>query len=155
MVPCLVYFALIGVGSFLLGRIVPKKYFHWDRFPYRSFVWEREGAVYQKLGIRRWQNRIPDMSRYVPNWIPPKRIVGSVDTERLEIMLRETCVAEWIHWLLCILGFGCLWLWPGKGGIVTALVYALGNLPFILVQRYNRPRLQKLWIKKKKREDKP
>lgn len=149
---CLVYLALIGVGSFLLGRAVPKKCFRWDRFPYRAMAWEREGAVYQMLGIRRWQNRIPDMSRYLPEWMPAKSISGGADTGELEIMLRETCVAEWIHWLLCVLGGGCLWLWPGMGGVLTSVLYALGNLPFILVQRYNRPRLHRLWKKRKERE---
>ena len=39
-----------------------------------------------------------------------------------------------------------LFIWPGVGGIVAALVYIfVGNLPFVIIQRYNRPRLQKLY----------
>ena len=40
-----------------------------------------------------------------------------------------------------------LWLslWPGWGGaIVLAVWVLLANLPFILIQRYNRPRLMRL-----------
>ena len=36
-------------------------------------------------------------------------------------------------------------LWPGWGGaIVLAVWVLLANLPFILIQRYNRPRLMRL-----------
>ena len=39
----------------------------------------------------------------------------------------------------------CLRLWPGWGGVlVWAVWFLLGNLPFILIQRYNRPRLLRL-----------
>lgn len=149
MKACLIYLALIGAGSFILGRILPKRWFHWDRFPYRSFGWEREGNVYQKLNIRRWQNRIPDMSRILPGIMPAKRITGRVNVGQLETMLRETCVAEWIHALLGALGLGCLRLWPGPGGAAVSVLYLLGNLPFILVQRYNRPRLVRLLGRRK------
>ena len=38
-----------------------------------------------------------------------------------------------------------LWLWPGWcGAIVLAVWVLLANLPFILIQRYNRPRLMRL-----------
>ena len=52
--------------------------------------------------------------------------------------------AECIHLLLPLAGLYCLRLWPGAGGIVVTLLYFLGNLPFVLIQRYNRPRLQRL-----------
>ena len=36
-------------------------------------------------------------------------------------------------------------IWPGAGGVLITVIYiVLGNLPFIIIQRYNRPRLQKL-----------
>ena len=65
----------------------------------------------------------------------------------------ETCVAELTHALLCIAGLALLWLWPGTGGIVLFALYVLlGNIPFILIQRYNRPRLQKLLRAAERRE---
>jgi len=53
-------------------------------------------------------------------------------------------VAELIHVLLCLSGVYCIVLLAGAGGLVIAVLNVLGNLPFILVQRYNRPRLAKL-----------
>ena len=57
------------------------------------------------------------------------------------LMLQETCVAELIHFLLCIGGLRCLWLWNGVGGVWISLLKILGNLPYIIIQLNNLPRL--------------
>ena len=60
-------------------------------------------------------------------------------------MLQETCVAEFIHVLLSILGFGAVFIVGGAWGWIISIVYFLaGNLPYIIIQRYNRPRLLRL-----------
>ena len=60
-------------------------------------------------------------------------------------MIRETCTAEVVHLAVGLTGLRCFWLWPGVGGLVIVLIHGvLLNLPFILIQRYNRPRLMKL-----------
>lgn len=41
-------------------------------------------------------------------------------------------------------------LWRGIGGVAFAAVYILlGNVPFVIIQRYNRPRLQRLYDRRK------
>lgn len=141
---CACYLALIGVLAFFAGRIVPKRWFRADLFPYRSYSFEEEGRLYNKLKIRYWQNKVPDMSKILPRLIPAKSLSGAYE-ERLPRMLQETCVAEMTHILLCFAGLYCLRLWPGAGGAAIALINVLIlNLPFILIQRYNRPRLMKL-----------
>ena len=72
------------------------------------------------------------------------------------MMIQETCVAEIVHIAVSILGLRCLWMWPGAGGVTVTVIYILLlNLPFILIQRYNRPRLirlqQKLLSRKKQK----
>ena len=59
-------------------------------------------------------------------------------------MIQETCAAELTHLLAAVAGLWCLHLWPGAGGITVAAVFALINMPFILIQRYNRPRFLRL-----------
>ena len=59
-------------------------------------------------------------------------------------MIEETLRGKWTHILLSIAGLGLLKIWSGVGGVCITIIYiVLGNLPFIVVQRYNRPRLQK------------
>ncbi len=142
---CACYLALIGILSFPAGRIIPKRWFHPERFPYRSYPFEDEGRFYNRFRIHVWQNKVPDMSRILPKCIPPKSLSGNF-RERLPRMLQETCVAELTHALLCLAGLYCIRLWPGAGGIVIAGINIfILNMPFILIQRYNRPRLLKLY----------
>lgn len=143
---CFCYLAILGVFSFALGRMLPKGWFHGDRFPFHSFPFERDGKIYEKLNIKRWQKKVPDMSRILPKVMPPKRM-GADYAVRLPRMVQETCVAELIHSLLCICALACLDLWQGVGGIIVTLVYILANLPFIFIQRYNRPKLMRVMEK--------
>ena len=58
---------------------------------------------------------------------------------------QETCVAECVHWALTLLSAGIFFLWRSGWAALLWLVYnVLGNVSFIVIQRYNRPRLQKL-----------
>ena len=58
-----------------------------------------------------------------------------------------------MHTASCLLGLAFLWLWPGWGGAAMLTVWVLlANLPFILIQRYNRPRLVRLAALLQKRE---
>lgn len=149
---CIVYIAAIGILGFILGRLVPKRWFDYTRFPYRAAAFERDGQIYEVLGIRRWQNRVPDMSRIFPHLMPPKRMTAHLDAQTLLVMIRETCVAELTHWLLLFAGLAIPAIWPGAWGIAVCAVYCIfGNLIFILIQRYNRPRLVRLYARRNKK----
>lgn len=112
-------------------------------FPYRSYFFERDGRFYDRLHIKKWQNRVPDMSRIFPRLMPRKQIKGA-DHAYLTEMIQETCVAELIHLLLCMTGLYCIRLWPETGGTVIAALNILGNMVFVIIQRYNRPRFMGL-----------
>ena len=74
-----------------------------------------------------------------------KKLEGRPDEDTLRQMINETCIAELTHFLLCFTGLAVFRLWPGAGGLVVWLIYCLlGNLPFIIIQRYNRPRFLRL-----------
>ena len=142
---CFIYFAVIGVIGFLFGRIVPSRWVDFEKIPYKCADFEDNGEIYLKLHIKKWQNRVPDMSRIFPGLVPPKCMNRRKGKENILLMLKETCVAELVHWLLCILGLGCFFILDGWYGLCLYLLYAgLGNLPFIMIQRYNRPRLRKI-----------
>ena len=146
---CMIHFAVTGVCGFVVGRILPKDWFQADLFPYASYPFEQDGCIYRHIGIHKWHNKVPDMSRIFPKRMPAKKLNGQVSPAQLLVMIQETCVAEMIHGILMLTGFGCVHLWSGSGGWILALVNALlGNLPFVLIQRYNRPRLNRLYRRK-------
>lgn len=148
---CLLYIALSGMLFFLLGRILPKRMFRPDLFPYHAWKVENGGRLYYKIKINRWQAIVPDMSRLLPGFMPAKRLLHRPSDAQLMRMIRETCVAELIHVFLCVSGIALFWIWPGMGGIILYILYVvLGNLPFILIQRYNRPRLQAMLVANRK-----
>lgn len=144
MLKCLIYLAAIGLVSFLIGRILPKSWFRFDAALFRPFSFEKNGKIYVKLGVKKWKERVPDMSRIVPFIMPSKKLPKTVDCAQLSLMLQETCIAEWIHAALCIAGAGCIFLWKGVGGWIIFILNIIGNLPFIIIQRYNRPKLVRL-----------
>lgn len=153
---CLMYMALLGVLATPAGRLIAKARLDPDRFPYKSLPFEAEGKFYEKLGIRRWKDLLPDMSRVLTRTLPEKKVSLRDDGQRMEALIHETCVAECVHGILCVLGLGMLAIWPGPGGaVVTAAYILLGNLPFMLIQRYNRPRLRRLLEKKQRRPKSP
>ena len=104
-----------GVLSFCVGQALPRRWFHPDAFPFRPFAWEKGGKIYERLGVRRWKDLLPDMSRIVPGVVKKKASLNRTP-EAMALLVRETCEAEAVH-------------------------YVLGNLLFVIIQRYNRPRL--------------
>lgn len=149
---CTLYLAAIGVALFLFGRILPKKIFKHDSILFCSFRFEKGGHIYDALHIRKWKDGFPDMSVLLPALIPSKKLPKVLTTAQIESMIQETCVAEWIHELLCLFGFGCVFLWKGIGGWLVSTLYALGNLPYIIIQRYNRPKFVRLLKKLQAKE---
>lgn len=142
---CLAYMAAWGILCFPLGRLINRLHPSWEKPPFRTMDWERGGAAYELIGVRAWKNLAPDVSRFFPQIVPRKGFDGRPDAAKLEDMLLETCVAETVHWLLSLTGLIMLWLWPGAGGVAVYAVYViLGNLPFIVIQRYNRPRFARM-----------
>lgn len=154
LLKCFFYLSVIGLIFFLLGRLMPKKWMCYDQFPYRSFPFEKNGRLYQALGIQSWREKLPDMSKIFPAMMPSKRLPKKATALQLERMVQETCVAELVHDLLCVSGFGCVFLWKGAGGWLAALLYVAGNIPFTMIQRYNRPKLVRIMRKLKTREEK-
>lgn len=153
LLKCACYLALTGTVGFFVGRLIPKEWLKPETGWFRGFSFEKNGAVYEKLGIRKWHKKVPDMSRILPALMPAKNLSGDYG-ERLPVMIQETCVAEIVHITVSIAGLRCLWMWPGVGGVtVTAIHIILLNLPFILIQRYNRPRLIRLQKKLEKKKE--
>ncbi len=148
---CICYLTALAILSHFFGEALPRRHFHPMRAPWKSAKWEKDGKIYDRLAIRRWMPHMPDMSRVLPDMVK-KELGDRPNATHVDQLIRETCVAEVIHDALAILGFGCVLLWKKAGGWIIALLFALGNLPFILIQRYNRPRLLRLHARLLQRE---
>jgi glycosyl-4,4'-diaponeurosporenoate acyltransferase len=143
--------AFIGAFSHYIGQLLPRKNFDFTAPPYASFAWEQDGMIYTRLKIQFWKDKVPDMSQYVKSMFR-KKISVFRDLEYLKELVLETCVAEFVHWMLVLISPIFLVLMEGIAGRIGAVLYALGNMPFVMIQRYNRPRLISL-MKRQYRQD--
>lgn len=144
--------AFIGPLSFLLGQLLPRRSFNYKAFPYAPFGWEKEGRVYAKLKIQYWKDKVPDMSQYIKGMFRKKLGVFRSE-DYLEELVLETCVAEFVHFLLILASPVFLLFMEGAWGYGAMALYIVGNLPFIIIQRYNRPRLVMLMDRQKRRQN--
>ena len=74
--------------------------------------------------------------------MPDKRIKTN-KKEEINVLLKETCVAESTHFIAALTGFFCIKIWKSLGGWLISIIYLIWNYLFIIIQRYNRPRLIK------------
>lgn len=118
---CLCYAAGLGVLSFFLGRLLPKHWLRPDKFPFRTYVWEER--LWKALQIRKWQAKVPDMSRLFKKLMPAKALTQKT-AQDLPLMIQETCVAELTHGLLCFAG---LMLRSGNDAAVALAIAAAGS----------------------------
>lgn len=147
---CLLYLAAISVLSNLAAGCI-SRHFRADAFPFKPYAFEKQGRFYDRLHIRKWKDRVPDMSKYLRSL--PRKSLMDASCGRIRLLVQETCVAEIVHVALMILALPVL-LCKEWWATLIVLVYDLvGNLPFIMIQRYNRPRLLRLAEKLEQREE--
>ena len=146
------YIAAAGVASHFIGEALPRGCFDPRRRPFAPWKWEKSGRLYRALRVHVWKDKLPDMSRVAPDMVR-KRVSLTGSSAEAERVAVETCVAEVVHWALMLLSFVIYLLWPQPLGVVLAVLYGLSHVPFIIIQRYNRPTLALLAERLKLREE--
>lgn len=138
--------AAIGILTHFIGEALPRSWFHLEVFPYRECKWEQHGKFYDRFHIRAWKDHMPDKSKWVKGAFK-KSLQNQADEKSLTHLLQETCVAECVHWVLLLLSPVVLLFTRGAAATVITILYGLSNLPFVMIQRYNRPRLRSLLLR--------
>ena len=115
-----------------------------DGWLLRQRAFEDGGRWYRRrLRIHRWKDRLPEAGALFAGGIS-KRQLPARDAAGLAVFARETRRAELCHWWAMACGpLFVLWNPP----LASALLITYGvavNLPFIMIQRYNRFRIEAL-----------
>ena len=152
LILCLVYIAAMGILSHCAGEALPRCWFDPSRFPFAPWPFERSGKLYRALRVHAWKDKLPDMSK-VSQGMVRKSISLTGSSEEARRVLVETCVAETVHLWLMLLSFVIYLICPNGLGVAIAILYALSHIPFIIIQRYNRPTLLLLAERLKQREE--
>ena len=114
-----------------------------NRKIYRIRKWENEGKFYSDvLKINKWKDFLP---QHVGKDGLSKEHIDNVSIEYLDKFILETCRGEWNHRMNCVFAI-VLFTLNGftNVSVILAAADVFGNIPFLMIQRYNRFRLQRL-----------
>jgi glycosyl-4,4'-diaponeurosporenoate acyltransferase len=133
--------AVIGVSVGYALHRTPRRRLDHDTWLTRPRRWERGGRAYERLGIRRWKDAVPELGALFAGGVS-KRSTGGL--AGLPQFAAETRRAEYTHWL--VMAAGPLFvLWNPWYLAVVMVVYAVvANLPCLVIQRYNRARITRI-----------
>ena len=122
-----------------------------DGWLLRPRPFEVGGSWYRRrLLIHRWKDRLPEAGALFAGGVS-KRQLPAFDDEGLRLFVKETRRAELAHWwaMSCAPLF---MLWNPRLAAGLLLAYGvLVNLPFIVIQRYNRFRIESLLGRRSRR----
>ncbi|MHB1485217.1 MAG: glycosyl-4,4'-diaponeurosporenoate acyltransferase CrtO family protein [Saccharofermentanales bacterium] len=145
LVLCIILWPILQFSAAYICLKIPDKFYSPDSFLYRERKWERSGMIYNSIfKVRKWKKILPDGSNAMNTKAIRKKNLKDFSKPGLQIFLIESCRAELTH-VLAILPFWIFGFFAPPVIILYMLIYALiFNLPFIIIQRYNRPRIQRL-----------
>lgn len=146
---CILYTVLVVVRAWV-DMIIPERYLQPDRWWFRTRDWERDGEIYrEQLRIDRWKDKLPSL-RTAARF--SKKRLTEASRRYLNRFVLETCRAESNH-LRAIGSVVVMRFWtPVDLWMVCLLIAVAGNVPFIMIQRYNRPRLLRALERMERRE---
>ena len=141
IVLCFAGWFVLQFGAALICLKMPERWLSPENYLFRTHRWEKNGRIYLMLGVHRWKRLLPDGAAITKGGYR-KKALADYSSENLERFLIESCRAELTH-LLAILPFWVFGLIGPPSIVAYMFLYALVvNLPCIIAQRYNRPRIQ-------------
>ena len=138
------------LSGFTVSRIPLHRLDH-DNWLTRLRRWEDGGRWYDRhLAVRRWKDRLPELGGLFPGGTSTRRLVGRDDAAILRFAA-ETRRAEIVHWANLAAGpLFLLWCPPAIGAVMVAFG-AVAHAPFVVIQRFNRGRLDELVARRQRR----
>ena len=118
---------------------LPKKWFDNESFIFKTYKWEKK--FYEKLGIKKWKDKIPELGS-LGNFSKSK-IENPNSSAYIKQFIIESKVGECVHFLGMIFGF-LLLIVPNFRlfiALPVSIINVFMNIPSLLILRYNRPKL--------------
>lgn len=135
---------VIQLGFAWLGTRMPARFFRHRGGWFRIRRFEADGRFYETgFQVRVWKDLMPDGAKLFKRGFPKGRLVGK-DADYLGNFVLETRRGEAVH-LAVILASAFFFLWNPPEIAIWMVVYALvANLPCMVIQRYNRGRMERI-----------
>lgn len=136
------YHIFIRFASPVILYAVCKRNYNYNSRWFQQKKWEPK--VYGALKVKKWKEHIP---AYDPSEFSLKK-------HSVEEIVVNMCHAEAVHELIVVLGFTTLLFGIPFGCFpvffITALAAGCVDSVFVILQRYNRPRMLKILLRKQK-----
>ncbi|MBO5277186.1 MAG: hypothetical protein J6B05_00860 [Clostridia bacterium] len=147
---------LVDALTATICRLLPAKCANPEKKIFQ--VSAKEKKFYEKLKIRKWKDRVPEIGQFTG--FRKNKIVDPKSVEYLERFLLEACYGEIGHIVSCITSYLILLLFPlyelwFAVAIPVATVSLLLNIPSFCILRYNSYKLRVLRdsnLKKQRRQ---
>jgi glycosyl-4,4'-diaponeurosporenoate acyltransferase len=138
---------IIHMGVSYLMTHIPLRSFDTGFWLYKQRKWEKDSKIYVRIfRLKKWKKRLPDGAALFKKGFKKKHL-KELDSVYLDDFIRETCRAEFTHWIMFLFS-SVFFIWnPWWVGIVMIVYAILVNLPCIIIQRYNRIRLKRVYSK--------
>ena len=124
---------------------VPRSFLQSLRSKYKCFKFENNGLFYDKyLKISKWKDKMPKFSAIMHKGFNMEA-VERISPEYLDLFIDETIRSEFCH-IFLVLSSPIFYLVNDslRWGTGVMIAFILGNFLFIMIQRYNRPRLMRV-----------
>ena len=100
---------------------------------YRIKAWEVR--LYDRINVKHWKSRLPS---FKPEYFDPR-------IHSWKEIVQAMCQAELVHEVIIVLSFAPIlcssWFGALPVFLITSIAAAIIDLTFVIIQRYNRPRV--------------
>lgn len=150
---CIALWGIFQTFFALFCQKLPAAWFGYSNWFFRAKAFEKEGKIYKSIfKIHRWKGLLPDGAAVTKSGYRKKHLTD-LSSENLTLFLEQSCRAELGH-LLAIPPFWVFGLFLPPISLPFMLLYALFiNMPCVLAQRYNRPRIAKVLYRAEKKNE--
>ncbi|MCD8037022.1 MAG: hypothetical protein LUE88_06590 [Clostridiales bacterium] len=137
---CFYHFAVRLIVGYTIDVI-----FHNDKWDY-TWSWFKQNSIEAKLykifKVKSWKKSMPTYNSEE----------FDIKNNSLDYVIRATCQAEAVHEINVVLSFVpivfSLWVGDLPVFVITSVFAAVYDFMFVIIQRYNRPRLIKILERK-------
>lgn len=134
-----------------LSARISDDFFHRNSRLFKSFEFERSGEIWNHLfKVKQWKVYLPDGASLMKRNYN-KKTLPDFNINTLSKFIIEMRRAEFTHWI-SILPAPLFFLFNPRFAAWINVIYAVcSNFPFIITQRYNRPKIERLYYYKQRK----
>ena len=137
-----VVYAILQILRIVIDHYLPTSHTDLDKKHFQSFAWEENGNFYDRhFKVSKWKDYLPSID-FTAGF--SKRHIIANNSAYFEQFIREMNMAE-SHHVRSIISTLIFFIWnPLNMFLLVLTLSILVQAPFIIIQRYNRPRMHDL-----------